>query len=174
MQFAASAIWCPTRNCYCLHVPCNLLCDLQCDLVRATAPCGNGHGIAHQIASAIWCKKKLESDSCRTANRRYTKSHLRYAANRTWNRTRNRWCNQPLWLRSKLKTIVCPKSNFLHSWYKPRNKYTRLLSHWNYTYSHQPSYQLCHALSSSLFPFLSYKITASWQHGGRSYTVSQT
>jgi hypothetical protein len=39
----------------------------------------NGHGIAHQIASTIRCKKKIESDSCRTLNRRYTKLHLRFA-----------------------------------------------------------------------------------------------
>jgi hypothetical protein len=48
------------------------------------------HNIAHKIVSAIWKKiytKWFLSD---------TKLHLWFAANYTWNRTRNRSCIQPL------------------------------------------------------------------------------
>jgi hypothetical protein len=52
--------------------------------------------IAQQIAREIACYMLLVAIPCRTPNHRCTELHLRYAANRTWNRTRNCSCNQPL------------------------------------------------------------------------------
>jgi hypothetical protein len=88
MRFAASAIWCPTRN-YRLQVPCDFACNLLCDLVHAIWCmqdfCATAKRIQNRTPNCICDLEqiKIESDSCRTPNRRYTKSHLRYAANRT-------------------------------------------------------------------------------------------
>jgi hypothetical protein len=69
---ADDAIPCPTRNCYRLHVACDIAW-------RFAEQFGARNGIAHQIASAIWCKKPIESNSCRTPNRRYSTSQLKSA-----------------------------------------------------------------------------------------------
>jgi hypothetical protein len=98
----ADAIWCPTRNCYLLHVPCDLASDLLCDWVHAIWCmrdfCATAKRTRNRTPNRICdlVQNKIESDSCGTPNRRYSKSHLRYTANRTCNRTRNRSCNQPL------------------------------------------------------------------------------
>jgi hypothetical protein len=101
MRFAAFEIWCPTRNCYRLHVPCDFACDLLCDLVHAIWCmqyfCATAKRTRNRTPNRICdlVQKKIESDSCRTPYRRYTKSHLQNAANRAWNRTQNRSCNRP-------------------------------------------------------------------------------
>jgi hypothetical protein len=78
MQFGVSAIWCRTRNCYRLHVACDGVaiwcCDLLCEQTRTRNRTPN------HICNLVQ-KKKIGSDSCRTPNRRYTKSHLQFAAN---------------------------------------------------------------------------------------------
>jgi hypothetical protein len=101
LRFAASAICCPTRNCYRFHVACNFACNLVCNLVHAIWCmhdfCATEKRTRNRTPNRVCdlVQKKIERDSCRTPNRRCTKSHLRYAANRTWNRTQNRFCNQP-------------------------------------------------------------------------------
>jgi hypothetical protein len=78
------------------------------------------------VAVAIWCRtcdlgcdllheQKIERDSCRTPNRRCSKSHMRFTANRTWNRTRNRSCNRPLTLVTEINSQHFNGS----SWKKP-------------------------------------------------------
>ncbi len=70
-----------------------------CDLVSHTELLPfMRYGVA--ICCVIWCAtrncvhKKIESDSCRTANQRYIKLPLRFAANRIWNRALNRWLHE--------------------------------------------------------------------------------
>jgi hypothetical protein len=99
MRFAVSAIWCRIRNCYRLHIACDMVLRY-------------GVAICFAICCAIWCaisscerqtrtrnrtpnrrytkshlrfgaKKKIGSDSCWTPNCRCPKSHMRFAANRT-------------------------------------------------------------------------------------------
>jgi hypothetical protein len=97
MRFAVSAIWCRIRNCYRLHIACDtvLRYGVQFD-VRFVVRFGtrflvvkdrHGRGIAHKIADTLNrigdLVQKIGSDSCRTPNRRYTKWHMRFAANRT-------------------------------------------------------------------------------------------
>jgi hypothetical protein len=62
----AYVIFCPTRNCYRLHVPCDLLYDL----VRATAT-KTAKRTRNRTPNRI-CKKVIL-----VANRRYTKSHTK-------------------------------------------------------------------------------------------------
>jgi hypothetical protein len=66
----ADAIPCLTRNCYRLHKPLDFVFRFGARNGKGK----NGHRIAHQIASAIWSKQRIQSDSCRTLNRRYTKA----------------------------------------------------------------------------------------------------
>jgi hypothetical protein len=84
------------------------ICDLVSDMVLWPFTRSMRYRVA--ICCAMWCgtrnltlnricdlvQKKIESDSCRTPICRYSKSHLRFSANRTWNRTQNRSRNQPL------------------------------------------------------------------------------
>jgi hypothetical protein len=90
MQFAASAIWFPTRNCY-RSITRTMQFRVRfgvrfgaCDLVHVRCLCNcktDTNRTPNRICDLV--QKKIESNSCRTPNRRYTKSHLRYAANCT-------------------------------------------------------------------------------------------
>jgi superfamily II DNA/RNA helicase len=81
MRFAVSAIWCRIRNCYRLHVACDMVLRfaVQFDAQFLVVKDRHGRGIAHQIADTLNCicnlvhtqnricslvqKKKIGSDS---------------------------------------------------------------------------------------------------------------
>jgi hypothetical protein len=122
MRFAVFAICCHIRNCYRLHIACDmvlqygvaiwccdLLCDLLCNLVRyfylwKTDTDAESHTklqihyiasaifCIHQITSAIWCKK---NDSNRFLSDTKSQIHQIVYAICSKSHALNRWCNQP-------------------------------------------------------------------------------
>jgi hypothetical protein len=68
MRFAASVIWCPTRNCY---RACNLLCDLVHAIWCMRDFCATAKRTRNRTPNRIFdlVQKNIERDSCRTPNR---------------------------------------------------------------------------------------------------------